>query len=143
MILRLTVLVVFLGSFARCDSEQMNKEQRQAEADLVQICSKLTIPNAAKLSERPITRGWQKVVILREFRSDMSCEQIRDHFVDYFSSLQWDRDRMKNYVIAGGGGGDTSEFRDREYLVLVQCNKSSQAPYLGTEVGVSCSWGLR
>lgn len=142
MIFRLAFLVLILGSLPRCDFERMQKEQRQAEADLVQICSRLTIPDSAKLREEPIYRGSNRISILRKFRVEKSCGEIRDHLVEHFSALNWDRNRMK--TLESGDAGDVYEFRERDYLVGVHCRGWSRRPNLGgMEVEVSCSWDIK
>jgi hypothetical protein len=135
-------LFVFIAAFSTaCNFAKMNQRQREVEADLKKICEPLTIPGAAKLADKPISRDINKVVVWKEFRSDLSCPAIGELFRQYFMGLNWDPNMMSSEQSRGGMETLDYDFRQGEYLVSVECERG-KANDANKEVVVSCSWGL-
>ena len=133
---------VLLVQFSCNYLQKMNELRDKAEADLDVICKNIPIPHDFIAAKSDKTLDVGKVVISREFRSNASCEVVKNHFFEHFITLGWNRDRMEVEQSRGGMESLDFIFRDADYLVWVSCQSDVQKE-AAKQIGISCSWGLR
>lgn len=137
--LMVLALITQVIGFSSC--QKLDTSKNKTLVELESICENIPIPNNYTFvnSEKSVDIG--KVAVFKNFKSNDSCENTKEHFFNYFINSGWDRNRMEVEQTRGGMITLDFTFRTKNYVVNVSC-QNDVAENSEKQIGFSCSWGL-
>ena len=118
------------------------REQRDAALkDLEKLCPSVPIPDSFVPIDSRTSADDLHVALFRKFRSVSQCAETGEYFTSYFSSIGWDKTRMKSSKEGGGMKTLQFRYRDGDYRVAVDC-ELYPGPGEKRDMSLSCSWNF-
>jgi hypothetical protein len=140
----LTGLLIFilLTQISCSYFQELKEERKKAESELTVICKNILIPSDFVEIDSEKHLDVSKVAIFKSYKSTSTCKVAEEHFRKYFIGEGWDPNQMQVRQRRGGMKMINFDFRNREYLVSVECQNDVDDE-AEKQIVVSCSWGLR